>query len=45
MTDEASPPAEVVLLVEDEILIRMVIADYLRHCGYRVIEARTRTRR
>jgi CheY-like chemotaxis protein len=39
VTDEASPPLEVVLLVEDEILIRMVIADYLRHCGYRVIEA------
>ena len=30
---------DVVLVVEDEILIRMVIADYLRGCGYRVIEA------
>jgi len=30
---------QVVLVVEDEILIRMVIADYLRSCGYRVIEA------
>jgi CheY-like chemotaxis protein len=30
---------EVVVVVEDEILIRMVIADYLRGCGYRVIEA------
>jgi CheY-like chemotaxis protein len=30
---------DVVLVVEDEILIRMVIADYLRSCGYRVIEA------
>lgn len=27
------------LVVEDEILVRMVIADYLRECGYRVIEA------
>ena len=36
MTDDAS---QVVLVVEDEILIRMVIADYLRSCGYRVIEA------
>jgi len=30
---------EVILIVEDEILIRMVIADYLRDCGYKVIEA------
>ena len=30
---------DVVLVVEDEVLIRMVIADYLRTCGYRVIEA------
>lgn len=30
---------QVVLVVEDEILIRMVISDYLRNCGYRVIEA------
>ena len=36
MTDDAS---QVVLVVEDEILIRMVIAEYLRSCGYRVIEA------
>lgn len=28
-----------ILIVEDEILVRMVIADYLRDCGYRVIEA------
>jgi CheY-like chemotaxis protein len=27
------------LVVEDEILIRMVISDYLRGCGYRMIEA------
>ena len=30
---------ESVLVVVDEVLIRMVIADYLRQCGYRVIEA------
>jgi CheY-like chemotaxis protein len=30
---------EAVLVVVDEVLIRMVIADYLRQCGYRVIEA------
>src|SRR5262245_23388161 len=27
------------LLVEDEVLIRLSIAKYLRHCGYRVLEA------
>lgn len=38
---EISPDtqSQTVLVVEDEVLIRMVIADYLRECGYRVIEA------
>src|SRR4051812_21012761 len=30
---------EAVLVVEDEVLIRLVISEYLRECGYKVIEA------
>ncbi len=35
----APPEAETILVVEDEILARTAIAEYLRHCGYRVVEA------
>ena len=31
--------AHCILVVDSEVLIRMVIAQYLRDCGYRVIEA------
>ncbi len=34
---EAVP--ETVLVVEDEVFVRMVISEYLRGCGYKVIEA------
>jgi CheY-like chemotaxis protein len=34
-----SPDPETVLVVEDEVFVRMVISDYLRSCGYKVIEA------
>ena len=37
----AAEMAETILVVEDEILIRMVICDYLRDCGYRIFEAGT----
>jgi CheY-like chemotaxis protein len=38
-TSEASDERPVVLVVEDEVLVRMVIAEYLRDCDYVVIEA------
>ena len=30
---------ETILIIEPDILVRMVIAEYLRDCGYKVIEA------
>ncbi len=39
LTPQPTTPAPTVLVVEDEVLIRLVIADYLRECGYRVHEA------
>jgi len=36
---ESAELAGTILVVEDEVLIRLVIAQYLRDCGYRVIEA------
>jgi CheY-like chemotaxis protein len=35
----ANDVRQTVLVVDDEVLIRMVISDYLRGCGYRVLEA------
>src|SRR5580698_10091731 len=39
MTDVHPPPPETILFVEDEALIRMDMAEFLRECGYQVHEA------
>src|SRR5215510_9490676 len=39
MTANQSPAQETILVVEDDVLVRMPIAQYLRDCGYKVIEA------
>jgi CheY-like chemotaxis protein len=40
VTTETTPILrETVLVVEGEVFVRMVISDYLRGCGYKVIEA------
>jgi len=39
LSAKAATPPLTILVVEDEVLIRFVIADYLRECGYRVHEA------
>ncbi len=35
----ASPPPQIILVVDDEVLIRLVIAEYLRDYGFHVFEA------
>ena len=39
MSPDTAAQPETILVVEDEILIRMLIAGYLRDCGFKVIEA------
>lgn len=36
---EQDDDAPVILVVEDEVLVRYAIADYLRDCGFHVVEA------
>jgi DNA-binding NtrC family response regulator len=36
---EASASHDTILVVDDDVIVRMSIAEYLRHCGYRVIQA------
>ena len=41
MSDKTEAPArsDTVLVVESDVLVRTAISEYLRHCGYRAIEA------
>jgi CheY-like chemotaxis protein len=39
LTPQSDAPAPTILVVEDEVLVRLVIAEYLRECGYKVYEA------
>ena len=41
MSEASTAPPETILFVEDETLIRMDMAEFLRECGYRVYEAAT----
>ena len=34
-----NPPVQTILVVEDEVLIRSTVAEFLREAGYRVLEA------
>lgn len=38
-TGSGEEPVHTILVVEDEVLIRLPLAEYLRECGYRVFEA------
>jgi CheY-like chemotaxis protein len=38
-TPSPEPPVPTILVVEDEVITRLVISDYLRECGYKVFEA------
>ncbi|MBS3652584.1 response regulator [Pseudaminobacter sp. 19-2017] len=39
MPSELNSTLQTILVVDGDVITRTVIADYLRHCGYRVIEA------
>jgi DNA-binding response OmpR family regulator len=36
---ESDNPTHTILVVEDDVLIRMPLVEYLRECGYQVFEA------
>ena len=39
MNREEERPEPTVLMVEGDVMIRLVVAAYLRECGFKVIEA------
>jgi CheY-like chemotaxis protein len=39
MSDNPASVVDTILVVETDVIARLAIAEYLRHCGYRVIEA------
>lgn len=39
VVEDLKAPPSTILVVEDEVLIRFVVAAYLRDCGFRVVEA------
>src|SRR4030088_1213265 len=41
MNSDRTVAAPTVLIVENEVLVRMAVAAYLRECGFKVVEART----
>lgn len=42
LTDQRDPGrTHCILVVEDEVVVRMAVAAYLRECGFQVIEAKT----
>jgi CheY-like chemotaxis protein len=41
VSEPPTAPPETILFVEDETLVRMDMAEFLRECGYRVYEAAT----
>lgn len=38
-TRSSDDPIQTILVVEDEVLVRLPLAEYLRDCGFRVFEA------
>jgi len=37
-SESTGKPPPTVLVVVDEVLVRMALSDYLRECGYNVVE-------
>lgn len=39
LNSQPGTSSQTILIVDDDVLVRLVIADYLRECGYKVCEA------